>query len=297
VQIEVRNQSSLSEEDASVLRTTMADELSARGLRTSGEGPGVASVTITLSENVQSYVWVAQIQHGDDSSVLLQSVPRETPAATAPESEKIVIHKELLWSGPAHVLDAIELPASGSTPGRLLLLELDGVTAVLTDSQGTFHTQLPVAVPHLRDPSGAIESVGIALEISFWDSAAVSEVCRISLGTSTAPNCMSTFFVGAIVGSAPAPPKGSFGDQQSLIQSPCDSGLVFLEPGNGDYSQLDSLQAYAPSGHGGALSAPIQFPGPIISLPSSSNGITSAVAQNLQNGNYEVYRITAACGQ
>ncbi len=78
VEIEVHNQSSLSEDDVSVLRAAMVEELNARGLRTSGEGPGAASVVVTLSENVQGYVWVAQIQHGDDSAVLLQSVPRET---------------------------------------------------------------------------------------------------------------------------------------------------------------------------------------------------------------------------
>ena len=134
MEIEVHNQSSLSEDDATTIRATIADELNARGLRTSGEGSAAASIVVTLSENVQGYVWVAQIQHGDDSAVLLQSVPRETlSAATVPESEKIVLRKELLWSGPERVLDAVEMPGLYRTPARLFLLELDGTTAVVTE--------------------------------------------------------------------------------------------------------------------------------------------------------------------
>lgn len=293
VQIEVRNQSSLSEEDASVLRTTMAGELSARGLRTSGEGPGVASVTITLSENVQSYVWVAQIQHGDDSSVLLQSVPRETPATTAPEAKKIVLRKELLWSGPAHVLDATELPASGDAPASLLLLELDGTTAVLTDSQNSFRTELPVAISNPRDTNADLELADDDMEVTLPDNRQAN-FCKVALDHHAAPEC--EFAADLIVFIRAIPPPSS-GDQATLASSPCDGADIVLATSKADYTQPDTIVALEESGPQRELSGPLAFPGPVLRFGGVPGVSVIAVARNLKNGNYEVYRITAACGQ
>ncbi len=297
VEIEVRNQSSLSEEDASTIRAALAGELSARGLRTRGEGPGGASIIVTLSENVQGYVWSAQIQHGDDSAVLLQSVPRETPAAAAPESKKIVLHKELLWSGPAHVLDAIELPASGSAPARLLLLEIEGATAVLTDSQNTFRTELPAAVPHPRSPWGGFALRGNHLEAIFYGSPAPGEVeeCSLTPDGQIALKCEHPgTLVDYTLGLAPVPPRG---DQQAFPSLPCGVEDVVLGTGTGDYTRPDTVAAYAVSGREEALSAALTLPGPVMRLSRDPSETIIAVARNLQNGNYEVYRITAACGQ
>jgi hypothetical protein len=298
VEIEVRNQSSLSEDDAAAIRAALAGELSARGLRTRGEGPGAASIAVTLSENVQGYVWVAQIQHGDDSAVLLQSVPRGMAVATAPESEKIVLRKELLWSGPAHVLDALELPASGSTPARLLLLELDGTMAVVTDSQNTFRTELPTAVPHPRSPWGEFVLGGNQLEVSLWGgSPGEVETCSLTPDGQTALKCehhpgmLATYIT---LGPAPVPPRG---DQEALPSPPCEGGDAVLGTGTGDYTQPDTVVAYASSPREEALSAGLTLPGPVIHLSGTPGETIFAVARNLQNGNYEVYRITAACGQ
>jgi hypothetical protein len=303
VEMEVRNQSSLSEQDVSAVRAALADELAARGFRTRGEAPAAASpdssgasVVVTLSENVQGYVWVAQIQRGDDSSVLLQAVPRETPAPTAAESEKIVLRKELLWSGPAHVLDAIELPASGSAPGRLLLLEIEGVTAVVTDSQNTFRTELPAAVPHPRSPWGGFVLRGNHLEVSLWGgSPGEVETCSLTRDGQTALTCEHPgMLVDYTLMPAPGPPRG---DQEALPSIPCGVGDVVLGTGTGDYTQPDTVVAYAFSGRGEALSAAITLPGPVMYLSGPPGDTIFAITRNLLNGNYEVYQITAACRQ
>jgi len=295
VEIEVRNQSSLSEDDASALRATLADEMSARGLRTSGEGPGAANVVVTLSENVQGYVWVAQIQHGDDSSVLLQSVPRESSAsAGSPESEKIVLRMELLWSGPAHVLDALELPATGSAPGRLLLLELDGITAVVTDSKNTFRTELPVTVYHPRDAQGEFAFVENALEVDLPAVEGEGETCNISVDGHSKPECAR--IIDLIVPTAARIPSPS-GDEVATVSSPCGGGDITLAAGKTDYTQPDAVLTYAISGRREALSEPVTFAGPVTTLSGSLDGPVIAVTRTLQDGNYEVYRITASCGQ
>jgi len=245
---------------------------------------------------VQGLVWVAQIQHGDDSAVLLQSVPRETPAATPPESEKIVLHKELLWSGPAHVLDAIEVPTSGGTPARLLLLELEGTTAIVTDSMSTFRTELPSAVPHPRDPAGGFVLGGNHLEVFLWDSPREGETCDLTPDGQTALKCeRASILIALAYLSAPVPSRG---DQGALPSLRCEVGNVALGTGTGDYTQPDTVVAYARAwpGPGEALSAALTLPGPVIEVSANSDGSTVAVTRDLQNGNYEVYRITVACG-
>ncbi|MGO9642960.1 MAG: hypothetical protein ACLP1Y_16825 [Candidatus Acidiferrales bacterium] len=302
VELEVRNQSSLSEQDVSAARAALADELAARGFRTRSEAPAAASpdssgasVVVTLSENVQGYVWVAQIQHGDDSAVIMQSVPREAAGAPLPESEKIVLRKELLWSGIAHVLDAIEIPASGSTPARLLLLELDGITAVVTDSQNTFRTELPAVVPHPRSPWGGFVLGGNRFEAFLWDSPREKETCELTPDGQTVLRCEHTsVLVDYTFGPAPVPPRGN---QEAVVSLACGAGGVVLGTGTGDYTRPDTVVAYALSSQQEALSSALTLPGPVIRLSADSDETVIAVARNLQNGNYEVYRITATCGQ
>ena len=288
VEIEVRNQSSLSEDDAAAIRAALDGELSARGLRTRDEGPGAASVVVTLSENVQSLVWVAQIQHGDDSAVLLQSVPRETPAATPPESEKIVLHKELLWSGPAHVLDAIEVPASGGTPARLLFLVLEGTEAFVTDAAGSFRAQVPAPTLRGRDAGGRMVPLsGESIGVSVGDS-----LCTVPLQSPAQATCQRPV---AILRAQPLPGLGSGRLDAHL---PCGEDTS-LATGPGDDTQADFLRAFHMRGtEPVVLSAPLSFSGPVVSLVHDYGaGTAIAIAKNLENRNYEVYRITATCRQ
>jgi hypothetical protein len=288
VEIEVRNQSSLNDNDASALRATMADELGARGLRTSGEGPGAASIVITLSENVQGYVWVAQIQHGDDSSVLLQSVPRETAGVAPPESEKIVLSKELLWTGPAHVLDAVEMQPSSANPARLFLLVLEGADAYVTDAVGSFRARVPVPTFSGRGAEGRIVPLsGDSIGVAIGDS-----LCTMPLQSPTQSTCQRPV---AILRAQPLPGLGS-GRLDAHLACGEDTSLA---TGPGDDTQPDFLRAFQLRGtEPVGMSAPLSFSGPVMGLVHDYGaGAAVAIVKNLENGNYEVYRITAACGQ
>ncbi len=289
VEIEVRNQSSLSEDDAASIRAALAGELSARGLRTSGEGPSAASVVVTLSENVQGYVWVAQIQHGDDSAVLLQSAPREaTPAVPAPESQKIVLRKELLWSGPAHVLDAVEPSPSDANPTRLFLLVLEGEEALVTDAAGSFRALVPAPPLSGRDARGRIFPLpGESIGVTVGDS-----LCTIRLQSPAQSTCQRPV---AVLPAQPLPGLGS-GRLDAHLACGEDTSLA---TGPGDDTQPDFLRAFQMRGPElVALSAQLSFSGPVVSLVHDyGTGTAMAIVRNLENGNYEVYRITAACGQ
>src|ERR1700681_1508627 len=84
VVLTVRNSSSLSEGEVAQVRGVIETELGVRGPR-----PAVEPVTVnvTLSENVQSYLWVALVQQ----DVVMLSVPR--PSEPAPAPARVTIQK------------------------------------------------------------------------------------------------------------------------------------------------------------------------------------------------------------
>ena len=77
----------------------------------------------------------------------------------------------------------------------------------------------------------------------------------------------------------------------------CGGASQFLATGARDYTQTDSLQVFqTESGGAVAVSAELDFPGPIMALHAVSD-TPRAVVRNLTTGNYEAYRLSFSCGQ
>ena len=97
VALTVRNSSSLSEAEVARVSGVLETELGVRAPR-----PGIerVPVSVTLSENVQSYLWVALVQQ----DVVMLSVPR--PSEPAAAAARWTIQKKLLWQQEKPILDA-----------------------------------------------------------------------------------------------------------------------------------------------------------------------------------------------
>jgi hypothetical protein len=89
----------------------------------------------------------------------------------------------------------------------------------------------------------------------------------------------------------------------SQISPACEERSRYLATGTGDYTQTDRIilrgpvanQAARPPNDGDASS--IEVPGPVLGISVAENAKAAfAVVKNLSTGNYEVYRITAVCG-
>jgi hypothetical protein len=128
VALDVANRSSLSKKDA--------DEIS-RGLRVQLEGLGVravkpeqaaATVKISLSEDLQNYVWVAEIKQGaGEFSVALVSLPRPQASTFLPEPAPMTIRKVPLWSQEERILDVAVLEETASGPSHIVVLDPEKV--------------------------------------------------------------------------------------------------------------------------------------------------------------------------
>jgi len=93
------------------------------------------------------------------------------------------------------------------------------------------------------------------------------------------------------------------GGKQLGIFSECTNLLWFLETDSGDFAQRDRIICLSPEVAETGLPADeaashsLEMPGPVMDISALVDSKAAiAVARNLSTGNYEVYRITLACG-
>src|SRR5438132_4951730 len=70
VSLDVANRSSLSQTDVEAIRTALRTQLNAAGLTFVNPDQAAATVQVSLSENLQNYVWVARIQQGNNQPAI-----------------------------------------------------------------------------------------------------------------------------------------------------------------------------------------------------------------------------------
>jgi hypothetical protein len=106
VSFDLRNQSSLSKKDADEITRGVRNQLEAVGLRFVNPEQAAASVTITLSENLQSFIWVAEIHQGTNEPVVtMVSLPRSDASGISREQAPLIIRKTPLWSQDDQIID------------------------------------------------------------------------------------------------------------------------------------------------------------------------------------------------
>src|SRR5215472_4411431 len=128
VALTVENHSSLGRRDSDVVQNGLRMALEQSGIHFVKPEQAVASVAITLSENVTSYVWVAQIhQSAAEPAVAMVSVPRSGRANTTHDSMPITLHRTLLWSQNDPILDVSILEENGS-PTRIAVLSAENIS-------------------------------------------------------------------------------------------------------------------------------------------------------------------------
>ncbi|MGE5206319.1 MAG: hypothetical protein ACM3PW_11940, partial [Chlamydiota bacterium] len=106
------------------------------------------TVRVTFSEYALSYLWIAQVRQGaGDEKVLMVSVPGAPPAASFGASSPLSIHRTLLWSQEAPILDATVLP--GGNPEHLLVLDANKV-ALFSGEGGRWRQEQAFPITHAR---------------------------------------------------------------------------------------------------------------------------------------------------
>jgi hypothetical protein len=311
VALTVRNASSLSEAGAAQVSRTLENELRVR------PRPGVdrAVVNVTLSENAQSYLWVAEIRRGEEREVTLLKVARPSPPAAAPA--RLAIRKTLLWEQDTPILDAA---VSDS-----LLIVLDTVGVSLHRDRETQSFSIPTR-PLPRDARGRLTidrdsfravlpgincngSLAPAAAMACVESSSELVPGRNYFTEARLPAYFSTAtvdgkrLVAAIDGRThiydatlrEVGQVAGWGSDIVAVQSECRAGVLASKPV--DATETDAIQLYEMTDRGAApVSDPAAFPGPVTALwPSARPGEAVAVARNLETGRYAAYSLAITC--
>lgn len=183
--VEVSNRSSLGAANADEIRRGLWTHLAALGARFAGMGQAASAVQVSLSEDLQGYVWIAEIRQGSESSVVMVSLLRTEARTVEPEAAALVLRKTPLWSQAERILD---LAVIDGNPTRLLVLDANGVVLYrLQDNRWQAEQSLPVSHtrPWPRDLRGRLQ----LRKDHLFDVYLPGVVCRSTAGSPPAMTC------------------------------------------------------------------------------------------------------------
>ena len=310
----VRNASSLPESDAAEVKKTIETELRSRLQRPEG-----ATVTITLSENLQGYLWVAEVQRGEERDVVMLNVAR--PEAAVSPQAAVAIEKKLLWEQERPILDV-------AVAGTVMVVLEPGSVAFYRERQ--LMSSLPVSggAPAPRDPRGRLAIDGDSFQAFLPGllckgvmAPAPSMTCAENSGGVAAGKnyftepALPPFFsiatlsdsmrvIAAVDGRAHvydgAREVSTFtgwGSDIAAVESGCRAGRQILASKPGDVGEADAVQAYEMIDQRAApIGDPVTFPGPVTALWSAGRQAV-AVARSSETGRYAAYSLAITCSR
>jgi hypothetical protein len=119
IYLEVTNRSSLGAKQAEEITRGLNAQLASLGARFVAPDQAAVTVKVSLSENLQNYVWVAEIKQGAEASVALVAVPRVDSIAVTRETAAIAIRRTPIWSEDKRILDLLSFDTN---PAHLVVL-------------------------------------------------------------------------------------------------------------------------------------------------------------------------------
>jgi hypothetical protein len=152
----IKNRSSLPVEQVPAIRRTLERDLQSYGVTASSSAEVATVIRVTLSENLQHELWIAEVQEGTEVKVVMVSTD---PLSTAtPSSDAVVtLRKTLLLTQEMPILD-VDFVSVGNER-RMVVLERERVVAY-RQNNGTWVQDQSFDIVHLRpiprDPRGRI---------------------------------------------------------------------------------------------------------------------------------------------
>jgi hypothetical protein len=292
--LDVKNLSSLSTHDASNIREAIQTEWMRRGFRLGSATAAGTEVRLTLSEGIDSYVWVAEWPGKDEPKVAIVGVPKASIAGESGTKDLLRLESKLIWQQPARLLDFAVLTNPATVSTTLITLEPGRLVFYLSaDSQWRFSdaTDIPHSKPWPRDVRGIIDVEGKKVLLP-------DVQCAGDLENPKEIRCVPSKDTSLLEGPR-IRVSGHDESESALLGDRCDGRFIILASGNGDWTQPDSIQGYSLADLGGQATpagSPIEFDGPVMLMYRDGKQTAARVVlRNLKTGNYEAYIVTATC--
>ncbi len=181
VAVSVINRSSLSPSDLDDIRRKLLSELAAYGVQSAAPEQAVATVQISLSENLQGSIWVAEIRQGTGEPVIVMvPVPGSLKGPGDRLSSPLTIRKSLLWSDENRILDVAVL---NGNPAHMIVLEAERI-ALYRSQNSQWQQEQVLPVVHVRSWPRDLRGRLILRKDHLFDAYLPGVYCR---STATAP--------------------------------------------------------------------------------------------------------------
>jgi hypothetical protein len=186
VALEVVNRSSLGRADVAEIQRGLIDELAPLGVRMVDADQAAATVQITLSENLQDFVWVAVVHQGNNEvSVFMVSMPRSSPATVESSAAPLAIRKTLLWTDENRMLDVAVV--SGN-PQHMIVLEAENVV-LLKFQDGRWQPEQSMSILHSHPWPRDLRGRLVLRKDHLFDAFLPGVFCRSSTAAPLTLNC------------------------------------------------------------------------------------------------------------
>jgi hypothetical protein len=184
----VENHSSLTRRDNEIIQNGLRSALEGLGLRFVKAEQAATTISISLSENTSSYVWVAEIRQGSgDAAVVMVSASRPEGSAAVRETVPLSLRKTLLWTQDTPILDVAQLE-DGATPTHIAVLDAEHVSLYRMQGgkwQQEQSLEITQTRPWPRDLLGRV----IPSRDHLFDVYLPGVLCRGSAGSPPALSC------------------------------------------------------------------------------------------------------------
>jgi hypothetical protein len=146
---EVRNASSIPQDQATTIRRAIESNLRAQGVTLREAAQGFATVRVTLSENIQGWIWIIEMPGAPDAKISILSFPKESgnPGLT---SGNMSLRKTILFAQNEQILDAASLSKNGE---QVVVVSPSSISVYRTDaSTRTWNLEQSWSIPHVTYP-------------------------------------------------------------------------------------------------------------------------------------------------
>ena len=254
-------------------------ELEARHLSLTEE-PSAPALRVAVTATPTQWILAASVRSTDHDEVRFVSLPRASIRSATLPAAPLRIERQLVFESPERILDASSL-ANGSEGIALLVYRNGELTALRLDAAGAVKQSVAIVAADIhpsRDPRGELSAQGGNVDVLL-----PGKICSFGWTSAGEVKCR------------PAKPawRGT-----TVLAPPCDPAGWKLVSDGLDWTTPEMLQVVpdgsSREGSGAILS---ELPGPILTVNREQNPASAlVVTRNLHSGNYEVYRITLACG-
>jgi hypothetical protein len=298
IAVEWSNVSSLPEAQSLLFREVFLQELGARRTIVPANA-GMPLLRVSLRETPTDFLLVAQINEVSGGQVRMTALSKTLFLPTMARGAGFRLARELLWQQPQPILDAREFSESAVGPVNIFLLKADAL-AIYREADGRLSDVQELRFGNYRYISRDLRGDLQKNKDGGWVAALPNLTCLLHGPVASSDRWTITCSTnGGAERLTDSSASGGDAEPDAVaLTSSCDGTSWKLLSGESDWTRPDRLLLVGAGMKKDEAVASLDFGGPVLRVASAENARAAlAVVFDLASGNYEVYRVTIACGQ